>query len=139
MAIEDDIEQLRSIVERKEVIRHWGDEHTVTPRLVQRSFGDGKKLASLVPLGTRPNYYVVRVGSNWNNDDWLDSLDDIPDAINDQFGAVDFECEVCGGTDSNFDGCECQTERHFPRLDLSCGVCWGDYKAATATPEPDDA
>jgi hypothetical protein len=65
----------------------WGNEYEFTPALLNKVYGDGKRLLQLFPLNERPRYWVVRVDSACQNDESLwDILDDIYDAIDEQFG-----------------------------------------------------
>lgn len=115
--------RLRRAIEKPTRVSLWGKVYRVTPRLIDRVFGDGRQLIYLCPTNTRPNYYVVRVDSRWQRSNWATAgptlnefLDDIYMAIDDQFGDCthDAECE-CGG-----DGC------YFPRLDTTSGCEWGE-------------
>lgn len=67
-------------------VTFWGEVHHVTPALVNQTWGDGQKLLQLFPINERPNHWVVRVDSSCDNDNLFDILDDIYDAIDDQFG-----------------------------------------------------
>jgi len=100
----------------------WGKQHTVTPRVVDRVFGDGRATIWVAPLNTRPNYYVVRVDSaraeDMDSDGFRDMIDDVVDEIDDQFGAHD-----------DHDG-DCTEECEFPRLHYGAGVAWGRYSLA---------
>jgi len=115
---------LRQLIEVEYVCKFWGDDYTITPRLVDRVFGDGKQLIQLEPLNTRPNYYIVRIDSSWNidNDDdtdlFIDHLDEIYNAIEEQFGAK------CQHTDP--DDCGCDEDQGFPVLSADSGVGWDE-------------
>jgi len=94
--------------------RLWGQKHLVRPALVTEVFGDGKKLVCLTPTAHRPNYYVVQVDSSWELDNFAsgenfcDHLDDIYDAIEEQFGrSIDHfdDCpEDCDGSGKCYQG-----------------------------------
>lgn len=103
---------LKDAIERPEQVRFWGGEYTVMPRLCSRVFGDGRALMYLTPLNTRPNYYVLQVDSSWDldGDEMHDRIDDIYDALEDQFGPA-YDDEV--------------GEREWPALDIDAGSTWG--------------
>lgn len=103
---------LRRAIERPERVHHWGQPHTVTPRLCERIFGDGAALIHITPLNTRPNYYAVRVDSSWalTGDEFYERLDSIYGALEDEYGAA--EDDELG-------------EREWPALDLDAGSSWG--------------
>lgn len=88
---------LKERVERRHKVHFWGCDYFVRPRLVDEIFGDGQQLMKLFPLDTRPNYYVVRIGTGWidscdrGSDEFLDRLDEICEAIDDQFGIAEGE------------------------------------------------
>ena len=120
---------LRRLVEKPHIrATGWsyesGQKHLVYPRLVDEIFG--KLLIALTPcFNSTPNYYVVRVGSGWltmsrpysgSNDEPLrDHLDEIYDAIREQFGEVIEEDEE---DDRNRDD-------EWPMLNLEIGCSWG--------------
>ena len=69
---------------------HWGSWYDFTPVLLDKVYGDGKQLLMLFPINERPRYWVVRVDSKCQRDDAVyDILDDICDAIDEQFGTPD--------------------------------------------------
>lgn len=66
----------------------WTKPYWVQPALVKRRFGNGKKLLALTPIMHRPNYYLVWIDDRWdlhNGDEWLDVLDQIWEAIGEEF------------------------------------------------------
>lgn len=77
----------------------WGTSYMVTPALVEEVFGDGEKLLILTTIMHRPDYYIVQIDSGWDlsgygeGDTVHDHLDEIYDAIEDQFGSADGEDE----------------------------------------------
>jgi hypothetical protein len=96
-------------------VNFWGTEYKITPLLVEEIFGDGKQLIWLEPLATRPNYYVVRVDSKWDidnggRDPLCDHLDDIYEAIENEYGDSD------------------RGEGGWPALSTSCGMRWGNFE-----------
>lgn len=61
-------------------VRRWGQEETITPYLVERVWGDGLCIKAIVPLNTRPNFYVVRLDSGFydlDEDDAYDVCDEV--------------------------------------------------------------
>lgn len=82
--------KLRAFVERRHRRLMWGQPHWVKPRLVSAIFGDGKVLLLLTPIMTRPNYFVVRIDSEWHLDKdgggLCEHLPEIQESIEDQFG-----------------------------------------------------
>ena len=116
------IEDLRKAIEVEQQVHHWGDDETITPRFVEESLGDGKRLLAFIPLNTRPNYYVIRMDSavDLNDDAFYDDyLDDIYAAISSEYGE-----KVCGDEECGNDCHKC--DRGWPILNGNCGSCWGE-------------
>jgi hypothetical protein len=94
----------------------------VEPVFVERALGDGKKLLAVMPLETRPNYYLIRVDSTWNDSNGggstliCEHLDEILEAIRAQCGSAN------QGQRKNGNG----NGRHnsWPALSYSSGVSW---------------
>ncbi len=61
---------LRRLIERRTVEYLWGQRRIVIPRLCSKIFGNGRKLLALSPIMYRPNYFVVRIDSNWSTSNW---------------------------------------------------------------------
>lgn len=115
--------RLRRLIERRQVAYLWGRKYLVTPRLVSEIFGDGKKMIWLSGINTRPAYWVVRVDSSWNLDNWdepptlCDHLEGIYQAIENEFGTGEKE-----------DG-SLYADARFPRAcHIGDGCSWGDYE-----------
>lgn len=69
---------------------HWGCVYEFTPRLLEKVYGDGKRMLQLFPLMERPRYWIVRVDSKCvTDDDVLEILDDVYERIDEQFGPPD--------------------------------------------------
>ena len=110
----EDTAALRTIIERPHTDTLWGIEKTLTPRLVDAVLGDGQQLIYFTPIMTRPNFFVVRIGSdytlsNWEygeveTDEWVER---VWDEIADQF------------TEPDSDGYS------WPAVDPSDGCSWG--------------
>ena len=92
---------LKAAIEVETQAYHWGQASTIIPYVCDTIFGDGRALLALVPLNTRPCYYVIRIDSAWAIDDdaFHDLLEDgIYAAIEEQFGtAHDEEDETPDG------------------------------------------
>jgi hypothetical protein len=122
----DDV--LRAVIEQPHIRRSNGENYLVYPKLVTERFGDGRELLILTPCVTSvPNYYVVRTGtgwtkgSRWGNDSDApirDHLDDIYEAIREEFGEVEYEDQ---GKYHDSD----HKETEWPLLDLTIGCSWG--------------
>lgn len=67
---------------------HWGSTYKFKPVMLNKIYGDGKRLLQVFPINERPRYWVVRVDSKCRCDDDLheDILDDIYEEIDEQFG-----------------------------------------------------
>lgn len=105
--------RLRMAIEKPTPVQFWGEDYVIVPRLVSRVFGNGRRLIHITPLNTRPNYYVVRVDSRWVNldgDGFRDFIEEVYEAIEDEFGAVDYD------DDESYP---------WPAFDGDVGVCWG--------------
>lgn len=82
---------LKAAIEVPTEAFHWGSKSTFTPYVCDKVFGDGRALIALVPLNTRPCYYVVRIDSAMaiEGDAFHDLLEDgIYRAIEVQFGTA---------------------------------------------------
>lgn len=130
---------LRGLIEVEQTASVWGSETRITPRLVERLFGDGRLLAFIEPTFTRPNYYVVRIDSGWTltdgfpthgddsegSPDWRDALDNIWDAIESEFG-VECMCSAPSGVKGDLcENCGDEVEAYFPVVGETGGCAWG--------------
>jgi len=85
--------KLRKRIERRTRVLWWGQPRYITPRLVARTFGDGKQWIGLAPIMYRPNHFIVRIDSAWSLSNWdtsgavllIDHIDEIYDAIEEEF------------------------------------------------------
>ena len=132
-------EDLRAIIERPRVEVLWGNREQITPLLVPGIIGDGNRLIALTPVMQRPNFFVVRVGSdcslsNFEDNETLrlpsDWLDDVWDAVDEEYRLRDSGCqeeECVHHEDYPRDG-ECWncTEWEWPHVDSSDGCSWGE-------------
>lgn len=102
--------QLRATIEKRHKVHFWGKDYFITPRLVDKVFGDGQQLIYFATLDHRPNYYVVCVDSAADvQHNFHEATDDIEDAIVDQFGRIEED-----------------TDDYFPTFpDQPCGTFWG--------------
>lgn len=105
-------------------VTHWGQKHyNHVPVLIDSIHGDGQCLIYIVPLATRPNYYIIRVDSSVRQ-----MVEDDDDEI------IDFiEVKLCrmiraehGSYDDHEDYYEKDVMIPFPALNYSCGCGWGE-------------
>lgn len=101
-------------------VTFWGTSHEITPLLVHEHFGDGQQLVGLMPLNTRPNYYVVRIDGAMDLDSeaWRDLLDDVAFAIEDEYGMR------CRDDDEDLDEHGDHVLYDWPAYNGSSGVSW---------------
>ncbi len=104
---------------KQRVVEFWGRRYRITPHLVSKIFGDGKQTIHLTPLNTRPNYYIVCIGSKTDltEDSWLGLLEEIQEEIEEEFGP-------CRGPRGGM--------IPFPTPDWDCGCAWGRAPEDTA-------
>lgn len=100
-------------------VEFWGNLCHFTPALLNKVYGDGKQLLQLFPINERPRYWVIRVDSKCDDDSLHEILDDIYDAIDEQFGTPD-ESDVGVGNDRPY----------FPMHDGD-GVAWHFVRRTT--------
>jgi hypothetical protein len=95
------------------IVTFWGKKRKITPVLLDKKFGDGKKLIYLSTMNSRPDYYLVRVDSKTDsvsdNDDFENLLDEIFEEIRDKYGPYDDDEEII-----------------FPALDTEGGYNWDE-------------
>lgn len=120
-----DHEALRRQIEVPVLGRLWGrTTGWFVPRLLDRVFGDGRKLMAVAPLDGRPCYIVVRVDSNTESltdepiGDERYLIDRIYDAAEDQFGRC--HCEECEEDDPE--------PSRFPIVHWGDGSSWGEIE-----------
>lgn len=117
-------------IEAPRTVHWWGADHEVSPRVLRRVFGDGTVVKAFIPLATRPNYYVVRVGPEWASTDERedDDVESVMLAIEEEYGTAD-SCHDCpddcpgGGETHNVGG-----SSPWPALDTSCGWMFEDVE-----------
>ena len=99
----------------------WGEEYQRAGKLVEKIHGDGKLLIYLVPLATRPDYYIMRVDSSVRQ-----LIEDDGDEIR-ELVDVEFLSEIEDefGRHENEDDDENPYYEPFPALNDSCGFTWG--------------
>ena len=124
-------QQYRDHFSKPEIVRFWGSDHTVQPAVVTTELGDGNHIIYFTPLNTRPWFYVVFIDSAWDfdSDDWWDiHLDQVYDAIEDEFGRnCDEDYERCKAEFADGESCGRHHEDDvwFPVLSADCGCSWG--------------
>lgn len=96
---------------------HWGSKHTFTPYLVDKIWGDGEQFIALSPMFIRPLFYVVRIPLGFDLSDLHDIVDEIYDAIEEQFGP-------CCETYSEYGSCGCDHFESFPTMFDWGGSTW---------------
>lgn len=109
---------------RRKAVTHWTKKSIVTPALVERVFGDGRKIILLSPINFRPERFVVRVDSqcNLDGDDFCGLVDDVVSAIEDEY--VEFPWARKFG----FRYSEDPTTDCNSRIDLyDGGWCWSEF------------
>lgn len=118
-----DHEALRRQIEVPVLGYLWGQRvGWFVPRLLNRVYGDGRKLMAVCPLDGRPRYIVVRVDSNTESltdepaegESYL--IDDIYSAAEDQFGLC--HCEECD--EEQPEACK------FPIVHWGDGSAWSE-------------
>lgn len=100
----------------------WTQPYMVRPALVKEKFGNGQRLIGLAPIMHRPYYYLVWIDDRWdlqNGDDWLDKLDEVWDAIGDEFGSRP----------------ENSKNYRWPEEDSRDGCCWFTAGADDVLPQ----
>lgn len=128
-------ERLRRRIEVERNIHWWGYDYKVTPRFVLETLGNGRRLLWVQPLNTRPNYYVIRVDSSWVGDEMYEHIEEVYDAIEDQYGEKEQEREFLAedlrekgieptGENTDLDGNE--DRLGWPVLSLDSGCAWSD-------------
>jgi len=106
-----DVEQYLSEQSKPQERLFWGGTYTVTPVIPCGQIGDGLQIISLTPLGTRPNYYIVRIDSKTDVDDDDFDTEEILELIEESFCSVD-SCDDDGN------------HLEFPALDTESGYGW---------------
>lgn len=121
----------RAKVEVPYATRFWGQDCTCDPRYVEKALGDGNLLLGLQPLDARPSYYLIRIDSSWHfygcrkcKDDCPDQvtehMDEIYDAIEDEYGEADRIEE----SNQELEPGEEPDSTGWPVLSLNSGSCW---------------
>lgn len=120
------IESLIKTEMTPKVVTLWGQKYyNHTPTLIDAIHGDGQCLMYIVPLATRPDYYILRVDSSVSQM-IKDDDDEIIDLV---------ESELCriirgehGSHDEDDDVNEVDVIKPFPALNYSCGCGWGEVE-----------
>jgi len=119
--------RLRAKIERKQGARLWGQRRFITPRLLTKVFGDGKKAIWLSSINIRPAYWVVRIDSSWCIENCWHPKKDVKeprDWLEDVYQAIEEEF----GTGEKADG-SLYAHARFPQAcDLGSGTSWGEYE-----------
>jgi hypothetical protein len=107
------VAEIKDMKMKSRIVEFWGRRRRITPRLIDKIFGDGKQIIYITPLNTRPNYYIVCIDSkvDISGDSFLDSvLGEIQEEIEGQYGP---SSGPRGGM------------YKFPAPDWDCGYAWG--------------
>lgn len=131
----DEIPPIPNEFRRVQTAHLWGELHRVIPAIVEQHLGNGRRLIRITPLNTRPNYYLIRVDSRWSmdSDDWYDHLEEIYEAITEEFGEKEREREYLADdlreqgiepTAENTDLAGNEDRLGWPVLSLDSGCCW---------------
>jgi hypothetical protein len=114
---------LKSAIEVETIGYLWGQPSTFTPYVCSKVFGDGRALLALVPLNTRPAYYVVRIDSAWRlGDEEAPGAPDLWDFIDDIELAV--EAEFGDACEADEDAPDEELPRDWPAYNGNSGCSW---------------
>ena len=114
------VDNLIKIEMTPKTVTHWGQEHhNHVPVLIDAVHGDGQCLIYIVPLATRPDYYILRVDSSVREMIKEDD-DEIRDYVEELYGTI--ASEWGRYEEENDDG----EEVPFPALNITCGSGWGE-------------
>jgi hypothetical protein len=130
------LQMLKDAIETPFLGSLWveGDSGMMTPHVCEAVLGDGLQLLTVSTINQRPNYWVMRVDSRWEQSNFYtggedtigEHIDEVLDAIENECGRVgvglDHPCDNCGD-----DWCACNADsgEQFPALDDENGCSWG--------------
>lgn len=121
---------------RTRKVTFWGAEYTITPAVAKGYLGDGRQILAFQPANTRPERYLIRVDSSWIGDAMYDHIDEVIDALEDEFSEKEREREYLiyeeGVDPEEADLANYPDELGWPALSLDSGYCWW-------TIEPEDS
>jgi hypothetical protein len=114
-------DEIAAIIEVPTVVTMWGQEQTIVPAFVREHMGDGLQWIWLSPLLQRPNYWVLRIDSGWDEDNFFcegtdestEHLEDVYEAIAGEYGCSEEERYSEEGSS-------------FPYVQID-GAIWGPY------------
>jgi ribosomal protein S27E len=125
--------RLKAAIEIKTTVTFWVSTSTFTPCLCSKVFGDGRALLQLWALNSRPRFYIIRIDSTWEVDDYdapgdapdlHDHLDDIYAALESDFGAARWADDE----DVQDEGPERVDEmREWPAFNDDAGTSWARF------------
>lgn len=127
--------RLAIAVEKRQKSYLWtpADAIIFVPRLLEKTYGDGRALYALSTINQRPAYWVIRACSTWSSQQFGEMTDDILTELEEQFG--NGRCGYSGGNlfQSRRDRmreCDCEdcTSRYvakWPSVDGEGGCSWG--------------
>jgi len=119
-------------------VHFWGQEYTVTPAVCEAHHGNGELLLWFEPLNTRPDYYLIRVDSDFfaaPDSNGYDQIDAVIDLLIDEFSEKERERENLAedlreqGIEPNGDNTDLAGNEErlgWPVLSLDSGYSWGE-------------
>jgi hypothetical protein len=78
---------------RTRTVHHWGADYQVTPAVAQEHLGNGRLLLWFQCMNTRPNYYLIRVDSDFllREDQGADQIEEVIEVLEDEFGELSLD------------------------------------------------
>lgn len=133
------LQMLKDVVEVPFLGSLWteGDSGMLTPHVCERSFGDGLQLLTISTCNQRPNYWVVRVDSSWEQSNFYvgprdtvgEHIDEVLDAIEEECGQIgNWLDEPCPNCRDERCVCDVDSTAQFPALDDENGYSWGKLR-----------
>lgn len=107
-----------SLAEKPHFRKLWGQRHLTHPKFIRAVLGDGGKLLIVTPINTRPDYYLIRVDSTWETDSTVEAPDHVCDHIDEIYEAIENQF---GGNDE-----DSEERRPWPVLSADSGSTWGE-------------
>ena len=127
--------KLKKAVERRERAYLWtpADAITFVPRVLGKVYGDGRRIFTLSTINQRPAYWVIRVDSRYDKENFGELTDDILTELEYEFG--NGRCSYSGNNlfwtkKERRANCDCEDCRElpvakWPMVDGEGGCSWG--------------
>lgn len=127
--------KLKKAVERRERTRLWVSDpwFFFTPKVLSKVYGDGRRIFALTTMNQRPAYWVIRVDSRCDSEEFGELTDDILTALEEEFG--NGRCSYSGNNlfwtkRERRAHCDCEDCRElpvakWPMVDGDGGCSWG--------------